>query len=172
MKSSENNNDCGFSLVEVMIYITLLGLMAGLVMTGTVSMLALLQKQYRKLAIQESVWAAHDVLSRDVYAAPYGMKQWKCITSNACVWADHGHDLGVMVEKNTLYRVVGLFDFDKQTWIKKRRTVLCNNVEHFSLVPHKAGTKIIGLTIMITARQNESYYSMERMLTLRKRVVA
>ena len=119
----------GFTLLEIMLYLLFVSFIA----TATASwMVRLWQALRARNAQQESLialYTAHDMLLRDVNAAPADRKQWKEMELECIIWHTKAGEVGWQREQKQLIRREGRYHHKKKQWSKQTKNLIAHQVD-------------------------------------------
>ena len=124
-------NRNGFSLLEFLIYFTLLSFLATTIFSWLARSHHILKNRSKQAAGLLQLYAAHDVLVRDLHAAPALREHWKKIDTKELVWCAGEYDVGWRLEGKKLLRLQGHYDAGQQQWKKKRKSVVADQMATF-----------------------------------------
>ncbi len=124
-------NKNGFSLLEFLVYFMLLSFLATTIFSWLAHSHHTLKNRSRQATELLQLYAAHDVLVRDLRAAPALREHWKKIHTKELIWHVGNHDVGWRVEDKKLLRLEGRYDAEKQQWMKKTKSVVADKVAAF-----------------------------------------
>ncbi|MCX5922020.1 MAG: hypothetical protein NTX86_01700 [Candidatus Dependentiae bacterium] len=119
----------GFSLVECVIYCGLFSMMMMVLFNWMIPMHMRLKASSSRIAKLIELYAACDVLTRDIRMASANTDQWKKVTEQELIWHSRGVDIGWSFEKNSLFRSEGTYNASSQSWVKKTKNLIADNVD-------------------------------------------
>ncbi len=92
-----------------------------------------------------NAYMAHDIFMRDARMSPTRESAWKKITLTELIWHTKDHDIGWIFEHNTLIRIEGQYNRQRQTWRKKTRSIVAQHIASVTFNVEKRGNKIINI---------------------------
>jgi len=146
----------GFSLIECMIYCMVLAILFMTWFHGMVVAHTAFVKKATKTIQLSNVYAAHDMLIRDIRHAPSKSTQWKLCTNTQLIWHQQENDIGWMIHNNTLFRIEGTYDAERQKWCKKKQSVALFDVARISFTKHSMLEYIKSIKCKLVLLNNET----------------
>jgi hypothetical protein len=159
----------GFTLIELLVY---------LVITTSIIMLTVqwIAQSHSRLTQHAmlnknciGMCAAHDVLMRDVRAAPTAHTAWKEIGPHAWIWRTGQEDIGWELRKGQVRRMTGLYDMSKHAWSKHHTSVIAQDIAVLLLeLKRGANNEIIAVRVRMESELPGHVMSMDRTLFVRQ----
>lgn len=144
-------NKAGFSIIEFLIYLAI----SALIFIGVFRYFNCVQKSFA--SVKESAlmmgWlhGACDIIAHDSMAADCRQEFWHC-TSDECVFQTASGAVGWQLKKNRLYRIAGSYDFVNKKWQQRRKTIVAQQVEKFSMQPVMEGAAVDKVVLSMQMR--------------------
>jgi hypothetical protein len=124
----------GYLAFEFILYFFLMTLLITLVMQWAAT---------SQVQLQAALYAAHDVLVRDVLQAPADLTLWySCSTNNYC-WHAQGVDVGWYVIEGALMRLEGAYNRVTHEWIARQRSLMAQGVTTLELNEVKGAARAL-----------------------------
>lgn len=125
-----NKHSCaGFLLLEFLVYMALTAsilLCSAYWVTGIYARTLTVLRQGSK---HTAVYAATDLLIRDLRQAPADSRYWKKVSENQYVWTQDAVDVGWSINKGTLIRTQGAYNAAADTWHDAHKSIIASNIE-------------------------------------------
>jgi type II secretory pathway component PulJ len=144
-------NKAGFSIIEFLIYLAI----SALIFMGVFRYFNSVQKSFA--TVKESAlmmgWlhGACDIMAHDSMGADCNQALWHC-TSDECVFKTVSGAVGWQLKKNRLYRIAGSYDFVNKKWQQRRKTIVAQQVEKFSMQPVMEGAAVDKVVLSMQMR--------------------
>jgi hypothetical protein len=123
-----------------------------------ISMHASLKNPTKNVAILTGIYAAQDLLMRDLYSVPIEMELWKDHATSQLIWHAVDKDIGWLLEHEQLYRIEGTFNVAQATWSEKTRSLVADEIRkckfELNTIKSKDKTYVTSISCMI----NESSF--------------
>jgi hypothetical protein len=145
----------GFSLIECMIYSTVLAIFITIFFNGITHWIAQLTKQGISTHILYELYAAHDLLIRDLRQAPTDRFEWKKITEEQVVWRGRDIDIGWYVHQGNLYRSSGSFNQSTDQWITHTKSLVARSVSDCKFSAHYTDHGLQYITVTLTIERDD-----------------
>lgn len=133
----------GFTLLEILIYILFFSFIT---LAASMWIARLWQFSMLRSKKQESLitlYCAHDVLIRDLRAAPSDPTQWKATQENCIIWHTKNGDIGWLQDNDQLIRIEGRYNNTKKKWTKKTKSIIAKKINNVQF--HMVGDTCIEL---------------------------
>ncbi len=133
------------TILEFLIYLALFSIIVAISVTGFSHLWITCMDYSNKRVSVINLYTAHDLLARDIRAAPADKKQWKCMTPSSIIWhATNKKDIGWAQEGSNLVRIEGIYAATQKKWKKKTKNIVAKSMQtvRFDCVGNEADEKI------------------------------
>lgn len=113
----------GFSLIEFLVYFSVMTMLAGLSMSSFMHFFSYAQYSEQSTLMVSSLTSAHDLLTRDIALRN------NVAGSTEKVFRVGSDDIRWCVREKKLIREKGVYDYVHQRWNKKRDNVVADGIE-------------------------------------------
>lgn len=158
-------NKPGFSLLEFLIYLAI----STLIFIGVFRYFNSVQKSFAQVKesalMMGALHGACDIMAHDSMCADCNPSSWYC-TLDECVFQTASGAVGWQLKKNRLYRIAGSYDFAHKKWQQRRKTIIAQQVEKFSMQAVNAGAVVdrVALSVQMRGMYSNPHKSLEVML--------
>ena len=158
----------GVSLLEFLIYLMLFAFVAMSTSYLLVRANSMVFGQGATSNTMINLYVAHDLLARDLRTASAQKKQWKKITASALIWHAAQKDIGWYQEKDTLIRVEGQYNAEKNVWHKKIKSVVAQPITQVAF--NVQGNKVVEcVAFVLKSMRSGKEYLVENTVAIRNR---
>lgn len=128
----------GFSLVECIVYLTLLSLLSVALFRFATDNQLRLHRQAQSADTVMALYAAADQIAADLAWAPADQRRWKKQGNNTYFWSTAQGDVGWLVKKNKLVRIVGSYDSHADQWRAKKSSIVAGGIAQLIISPGRS----------------------------------
>jgi type II secretory pathway pseudopilin PulG len=121
--------DDGFTLLEIMLYLLFISFIAMLTASWMVRIWQISTARNAKQQSLMTLYTAHDMLLRDVNAAPADRKQWKEMELECIIWHTKAGDVGWQREQKQLIRREGRYHHNKKRWGTQTKNLIADDID-------------------------------------------
>jgi len=145
-KSEESShNHCGFTLIELMVGLACMIGALSVMLSFSMTLYHSWRGTAQHVQQQVALYAALDVVRRDLEHAPCDAAQWYVVSPHEVVWHEkassgdrrspdlRSRDLRMCVVKNNLERCEGIYDTHSHTWHTRSVSVLMTDVKELRI---------------------------------------
>jgi len=162
-------NKAGFTLLETLCYIAITTILVAVLFRSVAATTLQLKKVAQCNAAFCQLFAAHQLLERDLLAAPEQVSAWKQMSDSSLIWQEGQTDRGWLVKKNQLLRVHGVYNSRHEQWTKKVSHVVARGLDSVQFRVHKQSTSINVVQYQFTA--SGAGHTIEHTVHLNNRVI-
>jgi prepilin-type N-terminal cleavage/methylation domain-containing protein len=136
-------NRAGFTLIECMIYVFVLGVIALLFFSGTMRIYSHMRSAYSKNHLLLTLYTAGDVFARDLRQKPpinneifyrHDGIAWRYEQTQTIGWS--------LEQKNTLVRHEGSYNYRTNTWSGGTKSIVCTGLTDAQFTASSSGACI------------------------------
>ena len=167
MKQKYTNQ--GYTIVEALTYITIVIIVAYSTSHTMIFVSQSLQREQQKVKHLYQQLMALDLITFDIWHAPSSVEQWYQLASSEIIWHMPTYDIGWCIKNNKLIRRKGTFDNTLRTWITRKSSVVCNNINHLKFEHTVTHDHVQSIHVMLISK--DSINDVQRMVYLRNRVI-
>ncbi len=160
----------GFSLIEVMMYMTLLSFVSLMVMQHVMKSMAHLTRVRTRGNTINTLNQVASLIVRDIQAASALRDSWKKILPDSCIFHNDGYDCGWLLSKGNLYRIKGLYDAQTDCWKKKKKQRVLLDVDTVEFTVTSDEKRVHSVKVILSAKIPGGIYTTKQYATPRSMV--
>jgi len=164
----------GFSLIEFLIYFFLVLLLSTLVIHWVTSSHIRMSSVGNRCLQSLAVCAAVDCLMRDLYAAPYDLREWKlCDDALGYVWHVGTLDIGLSCSDGILVRSEGVYNGTSHEWTARKKSVIAQDITSCTLtrVLSENGGQVRQIQMKMQSKVYDHEYRVQQNISIRNGAV-
>ncbi len=145
----------GFSLIEAMIYCTVLAILVMTWFHGMITSHVAFARESERITQLSNLYAAQDILRHDIRQASAHVDAWKKQSDSEIIWHVHKADVGWVLQDGVLLRIEGNYDSKQKKWHDKKQSIALFDVSQVSFVKHGDKNYIKSITCQLTLHNKE-----------------